>query len=52
MAIAIKSIPTLKEKAAKVFVKKAKETVSRRATVNFSRQVKSADLILKKAKMR
>lgn len=51
MAIAIKSIPTLIEKDAKVFVKKAEATVSKRATVNFSKQMKATQVILKKAKM-
>lgn len=52
MAITIKSIPTLKKKEAKLFVKRADATVSKRATVNFSRQVQDTQVILKKAKMR
>ena len=52
MAIAIKSIPTLKEKEAKTFVEKADASVSKRATVNFSQQVKATNHILDKAKMR
>ena len=52
MAIAIKSIPTLKEKEAKAFNKKAEATFSHRATVDFSKQVKSANVILHKAKLR
>jgi hypothetical protein len=51
MAIAIKSIPTLREKDAKVFVKKAADTFARRATVNFSKQMKATQVILEKAKM-
>lgn len=52
MAIAIKSIPTLKEKEAQIFNKKAEAAFSCRATVNFSKQVKSANTILQKAKLR
>jgi hypothetical protein len=52
MAITIKSIPTLKEKEAKAFNKKAEVTFSHRATVDFSKQVKSANVILHKAKLR
>ena len=52
MAIAIKSIPTLKEKDAEVFVSKAEASSSKRATVNFSKQVQSTKAILKKANMR
>lgn len=51
MAITIKSIPTLKTKEATLFVKKADAIVSKRATVNFSKQVQATHLILKKAKM-
>jgi len=42
----------LKEKAAKVFIKKAESTESNRATVNFSKQVATTHAILKKANMR
>lgn len=51
MAIAIKSIPTLKSKDAKDFVKKAKSTVKKRGTINFSTQVQATYAILKKADM-
>ncbi len=52
MAIAIKSIPTLKNKDAKVFVEKALKTVAKRASVNFSKQVEASHAILKKANLR
>ena len=52
MAIAIKSIPTLKNDAAKAFVQNAEAASSMRATVNFSKQVASTRTILKKAKMK
>lgn len=52
MAIAIKSIPVLREKEAKAFIKKIDVTTSKRASVNFSKQVQAADAILKKASMR
>lgn len=52
MAIAIKSIPTLKKEDAKVFIQKAEATISKRATVNFSKQVQTSHVILKKANMR
>jgi len=52
MAIAIKSIPTLKNEDAKAFVKKASKTAGKRASVNFSKQVEASHAILKKANMR
>lgn len=52
MAIAIKSIPTLRKDAAKAFVQKAENTTSRRATVNFSKEIESTRTILRKAKMK
>ena len=51
MAIAIKTIPTLNEKAAKAFNTKADASFGKKATVNFSKQVKSAQAILNKAKL-
>jgi hypothetical protein len=50
MAIAIKSIPVLKHRTAKSFVKKANDSLSRRASVDFSKQLESAKRILEKAK--
>jgi len=52
MAIAIKSIPTLKNETAKTFVEKAEKQVAKRATVDFSKQMKSAEAILIKSKLR
>lgn len=51
MAIAIKGIPTLRDKNAKDFVKKANRAVSRKASVDFKKQYKSSVSILKKAKI-
>lgn len=51
MARAIKSIPTLKDREAKAFIKKAKASEKNRATVDFSRQYQMAHNILKKAKL-
>jgi hypothetical protein len=52
MAIAIKSIPTLENKAAQAFVKNADEALKNRGTVNFAQQVKTANSILAKAKLK
>ncbi len=52
MAIAIKSIPTLENETAQAFVKKADSAVKNRATVDFSKQVKIARAILKKANLK
>ncbi|MEQ9304936.1 MAG: hypothetical protein RJQ14_13590 [Marinoscillum sp.] len=52
MAIAIKSIPTLENKAAQSFVKKAESSLKKRGTVDFSKQVKSASNILAKAQIK
>ena len=50
MAIAIKSIPVLKDKAAERFIKQADENVKLKETIEFSEQVKIAEKILEKAK--
>ena len=50
MAIAIKSIPTLTEKVAKTFILKADAETKKRGSVDFSKQVSSANKILEKAK--
>ena len=50
MAIAIKSIPILKDKAASSFNKKVESNSTRKATVDFSRQNTVASKILAKAK--
>lgn len=49
MAIAIKSTPVLRDKAAKQFVSKAANNESRKGTIDFSKQVSIAQQILKKA---
>jgi len=52
MAIAIKSIPILKQRTAKNFTKKASTSLNKKATVDFSDQVIAAKRILEKAKMK
>jgi hypothetical protein len=51
MAIAIKSIPTLKSKEAKGFIADTELSLQKRGSVDFSMQVKSANSILNKAKL-
>ncbi len=51
MAIAIKSIPVLKEKEAVTFTKKAAENSSKKSSVDFSKQISVANKILAKAKI-
>ena len=51
MAIAIKSIPVLKDRAASTFVAKAVSNSSKKASVDFSQQVKNANKILAKSKI-
>lgn len=51
MAIAIKSIPVLKAKAAKAFTQKATENSAAKNSVNFSQQTSVASKILAKAKI-
>lgn len=51
MAISIKSVPTLTGKTAERFVKKTNKAIEERATVNFSKQVKSCASILSKAQI-
>ncbi len=52
MAIAIKSIPVLRDSSAKAFVKKADNASKKSFAVNFSKQVASSNKILQKAKMK
>lgn len=52
MAIAIKSIPTLKSRDAKAFIKKADAKSKKRATVDFSKQVMASNAILEKSRLR
>ena len=52
MAIKIKSVPVLKGKLARDFVRKAKANLARRGTIDFSREIKTTREILRKANMR
>ena len=52
MASVIKSIPTLKNDVAKAFVQNAEAATSKRATINFSKQVASTRTILKKSRLK
>jgi hypothetical protein len=52
MASSIKSIPTLNGKAASSFQNKVEASQSKKATVDFSKQIKSSANILAKAKLR
>jgi len=52
MAIAIKSIPTLTEKVAQTFIRKADAATKKRGSVDFSKQVSSANKIMEKAKLK
>ena len=52
MAIAIKSIPVLTEQSALRFSTVAKKNLAKRNTIDFSKQSKTASLILKKAKLK
>lgn len=51
MAIAIKSIPILKDELAKKFNESAQASLSKKGSVNFSAQVATASKILAKAKI-
>ena len=50
MAIAIKSTPILKGDVAKSFIEKADANLSKKSTVDFSKQVSIAKQILGKSK--
>ena len=52
MAIAIKTIPTLKGKAASQFEKNALNAVTNASTLDFSGQIKSGNKILAKSKLK
>jgi hypothetical protein len=52
MAIAIKSIPPLTDKVAQNFIRKADATKKKRGTINFGKQITSANKILEKANMK
>lgn len=51
MAIAIKSIPVLKDEAARAFTSAVTENTSKKSSVDFSKQVSVATKILAKAKI-
>jgi hypothetical protein len=51
MAIAIKSIPVLKSKAAKAFVDRISGNTAKKSSVDFSKQANVASKILAKAKL-
>lgn len=51
MAIEIKSIPTLTGKEAERFVKEAEKAFQNKGKVDFSKNVRDARSVLKKAKM-
>ncbi|MEO8151325.1 MAG: hypothetical protein ABI723_27080 [Bacteroidia bacterium] len=51
MAITIKSIPVLKDKAAATFTKKIAANNAKKSTVNFSKQTSVSAKILAKAKI-
>lgn len=51
MAIAIKSIPILKGKAADNFITRVKKNTTRRASIDFTKQSSTASKILQKAKL-
>ncbi|GAB1858384.1 hypothetical protein MHTCC0001_32210 [Flavobacteriaceae bacterium MHTCC 0001] len=51
MAIAIKSIPVLQEKAAADFTQKVAENSAKRSSIDFSKQSTIASKILAKAKI-
>ncbi len=51
MAIAIKSVPILKKRAAADFNSSANDALSKKSTVNFSKQIAVSSKILAKAKI-
>lgn len=51
MAIPIKVVPVLTGDAAKRFDQKATETVAKKGTINFSKELEIAKKILAKAKL-
>jgi len=52
MAIAIKSVPVLKENIARRFVEKAEDSLKQKGTIDFSKEAAIAKRILEKAKMK
>lgn len=51
MAIAIKSIPVLKDRAAKAFTATVTVNTAKKSTIDFSKQANVASQILAKAKL-
>ncbi len=51
MSLPIKSIPTLQGDSAKEFLEKADQNKKKRATVDFTEQLKIARAILEKSKL-
>lgn len=51
MAIAIKTIPVLKDEAAANFVAKVKKASAKKSSIDFSKQTSIAAKILEKAKL-
>ncbi len=52
MAIAIKSIPTLTDKVAQSFIRKADAATKKRGSVDFGKKISSSNKILEKAKLK
>ena len=52
MSIVIKSIPVLTDKVAQNFIRKADAATKKRGSVDFGKQISSANKILEKAKMK
>ena len=50
MAMTIKTIPVMKNKSAKAFVKRADIAITQKETIDFSKQFKASTAILDKAK--
>lgn len=50
MAIAIKSVPILKDKAAEKFNSNATASIAKKSTVKFTKQIEAYSKILAKAK--
>lgn len=51
MAIAIKSVPVLKEKAAEKFNSTAQASIAKKSSINFTKQIEVYSKILAKAKL-
>ncbi|OAV72881.1 hypothetical protein Barb6_00725 [Bacteroidales bacterium Barb6] len=51
MAIPIRDLPTLTGKDAERFIKKANETYKRKGTIDFSKEMENARIILANSKL-